>query len=647
MLAYFHEAFEKGQCKGTCDNCWSGRCVACESRDVSTIGQASIGMLRQCRGRVTLAQLVDAAKGSKNKVIADKGLVAMPGYGVASSLKKHEIERILKTMLAEGFLGEGFEINENFGGCTGYLELGPKSNALGGGAAKLWVPFATSSARAGGPTLGALDVEGGDAGGAGGGGGDGTTALLAQLEQDLQQLRHSLRKTEVNLWNVYSNPACKDISTKLPLSHQQLEQCTGMGKAKVQKFGDAIIQMVTKFVTQHPLLEPLAAPNRTLAVEQEKARVAAEAAEAKAKAEKQALKKRHENEIAASRSRIEAAEAEGKRRRVQQPEFDDPDFAPSARPAPKHGATGGGAGGGGGGNEDQSLKARQAELRAGGGGGKQRADAFSTHSPYFGGGGGGAAGPAACMGGGGDDDADGYLFGDGPSPSGAMPNGSSGGGSSGMCDDLDDAAFLAMDIPGEPPPAQRHAAPPPPQRQPYQQQPYQQQPQQQQQQHFSHPAPPQQYHHTSHPPAWQPQQHGQAQPPQHGYPQQHGYAPQQPSTHAYPPQPPHWQAKPGPPGGPPNMYQSYSSMQPPAGHPAGPPPQQRPQQQQQAPPPQQQQQPQPQQQQQPQPQQQQQAQLSASQRPAADGQQRKKLSLTTKKMAPTPDLSVFRFQGPE
>ena len=36
MLAYFHEAFDIMQCKGTRDNCGSGRCH--ESKDVTAIG---------------------------------------------------------------------------------------------------------------------------------------------------------------------------------------------------------------------------------------------------------------------------------------------------------------------------------------------------------------------------------------------------------------------------------------------------------------------------------------------------------------------------------------------------------------------------------------------------------------------------------
>ena len=154
MLAYFDERFDASQCGLTCDNCASGRCQACEERDVSELGRSLLSLVGGARGRLTLAQAVSAAKGGETKEIKQRKLDLLPGFAAARDYKKPDIERILKAMLRQGALGEAFEVNDNFGGITAYLELGHASEALQQGRAALRVPFATSPA--------ALGIEGGD-----------------------------------------------------------------------------------------------------------------------------------------------------------------------------------------------------------------------------------------------------------------------------------------------------------------------------------------------------------------------------------------------------------------------------------------------------------------------------------------------------
>ena len=99
MLDYFAERFDPAQCAGTCDNCFSKRCTSCEVKDVSDIGRACAQLVGASRLPVTLAMAVDALKGTETKIVKQKRLHEIGGFGGASGYKKVEIERMVKLMI--------------------------------------------------------------------------------------------------------------------------------------------------------------------------------------------------------------------------------------------------------------------------------------------------------------------------------------------------------------------------------------------------------------------------------------------------------------------------------------------------------------------------------------------------------------------
>ena len=106
------------------------------------------GLLGSFRGRLTINMAGSAAKGDKSKDNQKKGLVDVAGFGCCADLKKAEIERLLKQMIASGFVGEDFQTNGDWGAITAYVVPGQHGDALRQGRSKLIVPFATTPAAA-------------------------------------------------------------------------------------------------------------------------------------------------------------------------------------------------------------------------------------------------------------------------------------------------------------------------------------------------------------------------------------------------------------------------------------------------------------------------------------------------------------------
>ena len=311
MLAYFGEVFNISMCKGTCDNCMSKRCSTCEQRDVSDLGRAAVALLGAARCHVTLAMAVDALKGAETKVIKSKRLHECPGFKGGEAYKKVEVERILKLMVSQDFLGELLVANENFGGICAYLQLGPQSNALRQNRARLEAPFATRESKA------ALEVvEGGD------GGGGGITDILCE---ELKHLRRSLTTKEGQaIDSIFSEVVAKRIADALPFCDSQLAAVIGMGKKKALSYGAQIFALMQRFVENHAELLPRAQANMAAAAKENAEKAAAAEAAAAAAAAK----------AAAAKATADAAAASKRPRAV--PDDDDPDFAPhpSQRPPP-------------------------------------------------------------------------------------------------------------------------------------------------------------------------------------------------------------------------------------------------------------------------------------------------------------------------
>ncbi|KAH7150605.1 P-loop containing nucleoside triphosphate hydrolase protein [Fusarium sp. MPI-SDFR-AT-0072] len=102
ILRYFGEDFTAAQCRKTCDNCKAG--LIFEQREFSEYAIAAIRVV-QAQRRITAARHSD------------------DWYGMAKSLKKHELVRVLDKLLAEKAFHENNQVG-NHGMVIQYLKLG-------------------------------------------------------------------------------------------------------------------------------------------------------------------------------------------------------------------------------------------------------------------------------------------------------------------------------------------------------------------------------------------------------------------------------------------------------------------------------------------------------------------------------------------
>ncbi|KAJ9412643.1 bloom syndrome protein, partial [Fusarium oxysporum] len=118
ILRYFGEDFTAAQCRKTCDNCKAG--LIFEQREFSEYAIAAIRVI-QAQRRITAVQCANILIGRKYPPYEARH--SDDWYGMAKSLKKHKLVRVLDKLLAEKAFHENNQVG-NHGMAIQYLKLG-------------------------------------------------------------------------------------------------------------------------------------------------------------------------------------------------------------------------------------------------------------------------------------------------------------------------------------------------------------------------------------------------------------------------------------------------------------------------------------------------------------------------------------------
>ncbi|KAF8866541.1 hypothetical protein BDZ45DRAFT_610618 [Acephala macrosclerotiorum] len=139
VLAYFGENFDKRECRGTCDNCWSD--VVYEPTDVSKYARAALQLVAGMEGeRVTSLHCVDILRGANLKKIRDAGHDKLKEFGAGKNLARGDVERLFNALAQLEAIAEESIANKG-GYANTYIKLGQKArDYLRGKVLKLNMP---------------------------------------------------------------------------------------------------------------------------------------------------------------------------------------------------------------------------------------------------------------------------------------------------------------------------------------------------------------------------------------------------------------------------------------------------------------------------------------------------------------------------
>lgn len=216
VLAYFGE-YKKENC-GHCDNCLNPPF----KRNGTVPAQKILSAIWRCNQSVGIELLIDVLRGSQKQEIRDRGLDKIKTFGAGRETSRMIWKDYIIQLLNKGIISINYAQSST-------LKWTPLSNAVLKGEKQIQLSeFVPTEKKITAPQKSRLDL-------------NVDTSLLGKLKSwRLEQARHR----SVPAYVIMTNKALEEIASAKPTNNMELLEINGVGNAKLNLYGDAIIQII-------------------------------------------------------------------------------------------------------------------------------------------------------------------------------------------------------------------------------------------------------------------------------------------------------------------------------------------------------------------------------------------------------------------
>ncbi|RID44756.1 hypothetical protein BRARA_I01528 [Brassica rapa] len=255
QLVHLGENFDSTNCKNTCDNCSSSKTLI--EKDVTLIGRQLVELVKLTGERFSSAHIVELYRGSLNQTVKKHRHETLHLHGAGKHLSKSEASRILHYLVTKDILTEYVKKSDLYGSVSSLLKVNRSKAASilsGGQTIEMRFPSAVKAVKPSkqGPTPARVALKQ-------------TTLPMAPappqdsilsdtLVKALKKLRADIVKESsdaVMSYHIFGNPTLQQISKRLPRTKEELLDIHGLGKAKVSKYGDRLLETIESTINNH------------------------------------------------------------------------------------------------------------------------------------------------------------------------------------------------------------------------------------------------------------------------------------------------------------------------------------------------------------------------------------------------------------
>ncbi|KAL1226152.1 ATP-dependent DNA helicase Q-like 4B [Cardamine amara subsp. amara] len=255
QLVHLGEKFDSTNCKNTCDNCSSSKSLI--DKDVTLIAKQLVELVKLTGEKFSSAYIVELYRGSLNQTIKKHRHETLYLHGAGKHLAKNEVSRILHYFVTEDILSEGVRKSDLYGSISSLLKVNRSKAASllsGGQTIKMRFPSTVKALKPGKSianpakvplkqtTLTMVDAAPQD------------LTLSEKLVTALKNLRADIIKESsdgVMAYHIFGNATLTQISKRLPRTKEELLDISGLGKAKVSKYGDRLLETIDSTINGH------------------------------------------------------------------------------------------------------------------------------------------------------------------------------------------------------------------------------------------------------------------------------------------------------------------------------------------------------------------------------------------------------------
>ncbi len=207
---------------GKCDNCINPP----KQYDATALAQKILSTIYRVQQKCTVTTLVDILRGKASLDIQIWEYHKLSTFGLCNDLNSKELRRAIRRLYSKDIIDIDY--------FTGYLKLNNNSLPIIKGLQDVYLPVIKSKIQKGYKYI------------------NNTLSLRNELEErlyrDILTYRHELALLyKVSQHAVLSDKVIYEVVTNKPKSQEQLRKIYGIGKAKLEKYGEKLVAMVNSY----------------------------------------------------------------------------------------------------------------------------------------------------------------------------------------------------------------------------------------------------------------------------------------------------------------------------------------------------------------------------------------------------------------
>ncbi|KAJ4963350.1 hypothetical protein NE237_023289 [Protea cynaroides] len=260
QLVHFGEKFDPANCGKTCDNC--SKALSCIEKDVTDIARHLVELVKSTGQQNSSAHILEIYRGSLSQNVKKYRHNTLSLHGAGKHLPKGDASRVLRYLVTEELLVEDVKKSDFYGSISSILKVNEsKAHDLCFGAQKIILRFPASTKEAKMRKSGVTPAKGLLSGRMSppqsetpGQPQNVDLNLSAKLYSSLRMLRTALLKEAgdgVMAYHIFQNATLQLISKRVPRTKEELLEINGIGKAKISKYGDRLLEVIESTINDH------------------------------------------------------------------------------------------------------------------------------------------------------------------------------------------------------------------------------------------------------------------------------------------------------------------------------------------------------------------------------------------------------------
>jgi ATP-dependent DNA helicase RecQ len=232
LLHYFGEEYTSSDCNDQklCDNCAHPKVLFEGQEYIKKVVEAAI----KTEGRFGIKHLVNVLRGVESQYVKSYNHFELEVFGSGKDETEVFWRSVVRQTLLNEFLAKDYQ---NIGA------LKPTDKGVN----FLKKPFSVELSRDHDYTVENLDHD------------NGVDATVRAHDEDLFDMLKALRKKVAKQKNlppyvIFQDPSLEEMSTSYPTTKEDLAQVNGVGKGKVQKFGQPFLEMIASYIADNDLI---------------------------------------------------------------------------------------------------------------------------------------------------------------------------------------------------------------------------------------------------------------------------------------------------------------------------------------------------------------------------------------------------------